>query len=153
MNTTHHISNQAELERLIGRYFDGETTVQEEQTLREGLADCPWSSEVIDEARFTMGYFTAHRQELQRRMTRTNRRRIIGIAASITVLLAIGGFALWHQQQTDNMCIAYVNGQTINDDQAVMAIVENDLNNIANASQAMISQLSSLGEALEIENN
>ena len=153
MNTFHHITNQAELEQLIDRYFDGETNVQEEQALREALADCSWSSDVIDEARFTMGYFAAHRQEQQRQMARVSRRRVIGIAASITILLAIGGFALWHQQQTDNMCIAYVNGQIINDDQAVMAIVKNDLNNIADASQVMIDQLSSLGEALETENN
>ena len=66
MNKRLNISSQAELEQLINRYFDGETTVQDEQALRETLADCPWSSDVIDEARFTMGYFAAHRNELRR---------------------------------------------------------------------------------------
>ena len=66
MNQNLHITNQAELERLIERYFDGETCIQEEQMLRATLADCPWSSEVIDEARFTMGFFAAHSQETER---------------------------------------------------------------------------------------
>lgn len=41
MNNYHHINTQAELEQLIDRYYDGETSVQEEQELRQCLADCP----------------------------------------------------------------------------------------------------------------
>ena len=93
MNKNHHINNQAELEQLIERYFDGETSVQEEQMLREALADCPWSSEVIDEARFTMGYFVAHHHETERVAKKSNRRKFIGIAASIAIILAAGGYA------------------------------------------------------------
>jgi hypothetical protein len=113
MNTFHHISNQAELEQLISRYFDGETSIQEEKMLREALADCPWNSETIDEARFTMGYFAAHRHEAQRVSKRNYRRQLIGIAASIAVILAAGGYALWHQQQPSDVCIAYVNGKVV----------------------------------------
>ena len=98
MNTFHHITNQAELEQLIDRYFDGETSVQEEQLLRKTLANCTWSSETIDEARFTMGYFVAH-----------------------------------CQQQ--------------------LALIENDLNAMDEASNGMSAQLSNLGEALELDNN
>lgn len=153
MNANHHINNQAELEQLISRYFDGETTVQEEQALREALADCPWHSEIIDEALFTMGYFAAHRRQQERRNRWLKSDRIIGIAASIAVILAVGGYVIWHQQpQTADMCIAYVNGETINSSEEVMSLIENDLNTIGEASQGMTAQLSSLGEALEIDN-
>lgn len=149
----HHTTNQAELEQLIERYFDGETSIQEEQMLRETLADCPWNSEVIDEARFTMGYFATHGQTQQRVAKKSYHRQIIGIAASIAVLLTIGGAILWKTQQTQVECIAYVNGKAITSDDAVMALIEKDLNTMDNASNSMTAQLSSLGEALELDNN
>ncbi len=152
MNKNHHINNQAELEQLIERYFDGETSVQEEQMLREALADCPWSSEAIDEARFTMGYFAAHSQESERVAKKSNRRKFIGIAASIAIVLAAGGYALWHQQQSTGVCIAYVNGMVVQDDEKVMTLIANDLSLIDNAADAMTDQLSSLGAALELDN-
>ena len=152
MNKNQHISNQAELEQLIERYFDGETSVQEEQVLREILADCPWSSEAIDEARFTMGYFAAHCHESQRIVKKNNRNKFIGIAASIAIVLVAGGYALWHQQQSADVCIAYVNGLVVQDDDKVMALVSNDLNMMDNAADAMTDQLSSLGAALELDN-
>ena len=152
MNMNHHISNQAELEKLIERYFDGETSIQEEQILRETLADCPWSSEVIEEARFTMGFFAAHCQEKARTARKSHRRQLIGIAASIAIILAAGGFAMWHQQQLSDVCIAYVNGKVVEDNHQVMALVANDLTKMDNAANAMTNQLSSLGEALELDN-
>ena len=152
MNMNHHISNQAELEKLIERYFDGETSIQEEQILRETLADCPWSSEVIEEARFTMGFFAAHCQEKALTARKNHRRQLIGIAASIAIILAAGGFAMWHQQQLSDVCIAYVNGKVVEDNHQVMALVANDLTKMDNAANAMTNQLSSLGEALELDN-
>ena len=152
MNKNHHINNQAELEQLIERYFDGETSVQEEQMLRETLAGCPWSSEVIDEARFTMGFFAAHCHETERVAKKSNRRKFIGIAASIAIVLAAGGYALWHQQQSTGVCIAYVNGMVVQDDEKVMTLIANDLSLMDNAADAMTDQLSSLGAALELDN-
>ena len=152
MNIHQHISDQAELEQLINRYFYGETSVQEEQMLREALADCPWSSETIDEARFTMGYFALHRQEAQRTPKMNYRRQLIGIAASIAVILAVGGYALWHHQRPNDVCIAYVNGMVVEDNDQVMALVASDMSNMDNATDAMTNQLSSLGEALELDN-
>ena len=146
-----HITNQAELEELIGRYFDGETTVDEEQALKQCLADCPWNSETIDEARFTMGYFTAHKQQ-QRASKVSNRFRYATIAASIALLMAVGIGSFWHFQQPKDMCVAYVNGKTIDNDDAVMALIANDLNAMDNASMSMEAQLSSIGEALELDN-
>ena len=153
MNTNLHINNQAELEALIERYFEGETTVLEEQTMRAVLADCPWNSEMIDEARVVMGYFAAHSSQHRRHITKGSRQRIIGIAATIALVLTVGGYALWHQLgQTDNVCIAYVNGHVVQNDDQVMAMIASDMNMIDHAADGMAEQLSSLGEALEIDN-
>ena len=152
MNTFHHITNQDELEQLIDRYFDGETSVQEEQQLRETLANCPWCSEVIDEARFTMGYFATHKQQrTPTTVTVSKRFRYTAIAASIALLLAMGTGYLWKHQQAQNMCVAYVNGKVIQNEKEVLSLMHNDLNDMGNATQGLAEQLSSLGEAIEID--
>ena len=146
------INSQQELEQLIERYFDGMTTVEEEDTLRRTLAHCPWDSQAIDEAKAVMGYFAVH-SDLQRNLaTRGKRLRITGIAATVAIILAVGGYALWHQQRLDDVCIAYVNGHVVQGDDQVMAMVADDLDRIDNAANAMTDQLSSLGEALELDN-
>lgn len=153
MNTNLHINNQAELEALIERYFEGETTVQEEQAMRAVLADCPWNSEMIDEVRVVMGYFAAHSSQQRHHTTKGSRQRIIGIAATIALLLTVGGYALWHQSDSaKNVCIAYVNGKVVHNDDQVMAMIASDMNMIDHAADGMAEQLSSLGEALEIDN-
>ena len=58
MRDLQHITTQAELEELIGQYFEGETTIEEENAMRQVLAHCSWSSDTIDEALFAMGYFS-----------------------------------------------------------------------------------------------
>lgn len=152
MNLFHQITNQNELEQLIERYFDSETSIQEEKMLRGALAHCKWSSEVIDEARFAMGYFAAHSQESQRATKRNNHHPLLGIAASIAIIIAAGGYALWHQQQPSDVCIAYVNGKVVKDNDKVMTLVANDMSKMDNAANAMVNQLSSLGEAIELDN-
>lgn len=151
MNTYQHISNQAELEQLIVRYFDGETTVKEEQMLRDVLADCPWSSEAIDDARFTLGYFVAHKQQGHRPASVSNRSRIMAIAASVAVLLTVGLGLLWQQHQANNVCVAYVNGKAIHNEQEVFKLIQSDLNDMGDATQGLAEQLSSLGDAIEFD--
>ena len=151
MNKSQIITCQAALEQLINRYFDGETTVQEEQAMRETLADCPWSSELIDEARFTMGYFAAHKQQGRRVTTVTDRFRIMAIAASVAVLLTVGIGLLWQNHQANNVCVAYVNGKAIHNEQEVFNLMQSDLNEMGNATQGLADQLSSLGDAIELD--
>ena len=152
MKKSQYISSQAELEALIEQYFEGMTSLEQEDAMRQCLAHCPWSSEAIDDARMVMGYFAAHSKQQQRSVTRSMRQGIIGIAASIAVILAVGGYVLWHQSQPGDMCIAYVNGTVVNDNDKVMALVANDMSKMDDATDAMTNQLSSLGEALELDN-
>lgn len=153
MSNYRPISSQQELEQLIERYFDSMTTVEEEAALRHELAHCPWSSEDIDDARVVMGYFVTHCKQQQRQHAMVStRQRIIGIAASIAIILAVGGYTLWHQQQSRDICVAYVNGQVVQSNDQVMAMIADDLDKIDNAANAMTDQLSSLGEALELDN-
>ena len=152
MKKSQYISSQAQLEALIERYFEGTTTLEQEDAMRQCLAHCPWSSQAIDDARMVMGYFAAHAEQQHNQVTRGMRQRFIGIAASIAVILAVGGYVLWHQSQPSDVCIAYVNGMVVEDNDKVMALVANDMSKMDNAANAMTNQLSSLGEALELDN-
>ncbi len=152
MKKSQYISSQAQLEALIEQYFEGMATLEQEDAMRQSLAHCPWSSEAIDEARMVMGYFAAHAEQQHNRANRGLRQRFIGIAASIAVILAVGGYVLWHQSQPSDVCIAYVNGKVVEDNDKVMALVASDMSKMDNATNAMTNQLSSLGEALELDN-
>lgn len=152
MKKSQYIGSQAELEALIERYFEGLTSLEQEDALRQCLARCPWSSEAIDDARMVMGYFVAQSAQQRRNVSRGMRQGFIGIAASIAVILAVGGYILWHQSQPNDVCIAYVNGHVVNGDDQVMAMVTADLDRLNDATDAMTNQLSSLGEALELDN-
>ena len=152
MKISQIISSQAELEALIQRYFEGMTTLEQEDAMRQCLAHCPWSSEAIDDARMVMGYFAAHKAQQQRSVSRGTRQGFIGIAASIAVILAVGGYILWHQSQPSDVCIAYVNGKVVNSDDQVMAMVTEDLDRLNDATDVMTNQLFTLGEALELDN-
>lgn len=152
MKESQYISSQAQLEALIEQYFEGMTTLEQEDAMRQCLAHCPWSSQAIDDARMVMGYFAAHAGQQHNRATSGLRQRFIGIAASIAVILAVGGYVLWHQSQPSDVCIAYVNGNVVEDNDKVMALVASDMSKIDNAANAITNQLSSLGEALELDN-
>ena len=139
--------------------------------MREALADCPWNSEVIDEARFTMGYFAAHSSQQTNVAKKSYSRQLIGIAASIAVILAIGIPVLSHKWvEAEPQCIAYVNGKVIeNDQEAIMSLIAPDLNtlematremddeiandmyDISEGTSIMTEELSSLGEAIELD--
>lgn len=154
MKDLEQITSQAQLEQLIERYFDGMTSLQEENAMRQVLAHCPWQSDAIDDAKVVMGYFSAHSKQHRQATRRAARLRMTGLAASIAMLLAVGAYALWQHQQPagQDLCIAYVNGQAIDNDEEVMRLIEDDLNHINAASQGMAAQLSTLGEALELDN-
>lgn len=149
---TQHIATQAQLEALIEQYFEGMTTLEQEDVLRQCLARCPWNSEAIDEAQMVMGYFAAHGAHQPRQEGRGMRQRLVGIAATIAVILAVGGYVMWHRQQPGDVCIAYVNGHIVSADDQVMALVGADLDRLNDATGAMTNQLSTLGEALELDN-
>ena len=152
MKKSQYISSQAQLEALIEQYFEGMTTLEQEDAMRQCLAHCPWSSQAIDDARMVMGYFATHAEQQHNQVTRGLRQRFIGIAASIAVILAVGSYVLWHQSQPSDVCIAYVNGNVVEDNDKVMALVANDMSKMDNATNAITNQLSSLGEALELDN-
>lgn len=132
-----------ETERLISKYLEGTTTPEEEAKLAREVnqpnVPIEWKAIAtmlgnlaLDEA--------AYDAEMARRRSRTLwTRRAWAIAASVVVVAGIG-FWLNSQQETQtNMAIAYVNGQTITDEDRVLAIAEDAVCDIFSNSDAEAS--------------
>ena len=152
-----------QLEGLISKYFDGQTSVAEEQTLKQCLAHCQWHGGVIDEARFTMGMLSVGTDK-HRRAKHAARVvpmwRIAAAAASVAVVIAVAVAVLVGGGQNvtagQGECIAYVNGKKVSGDAAVMQLVSSDLRSLDDASDDVgvnvEQQLNNLGAAIEIDN-
>lgn len=110
---------------LADRYFEGETTLEEEVALREFLAgnDDPR----FDGLRAVMGFLVAERRSSEVRSRRL--RWIPAVAAAVTVLIAAG------VGMSRNTCVLYENGNRISDNTVVMEDVNNTLSELFGDSQ------------------
>ena len=121
--------NKNEVNKLIDKYLEGATTPEEELRLSREVNrhDAPVEWEAI---RAMLGQLALdeaeYDEEMARRRNRSMWTRRIGwaIAASIIVVAGIG---LWFNNQEDSstdIAIAYVDGQTITDEDRVLAMAE-----------------------------
>lgn len=115
---------------LIERYFEAETTPEEERALRGFLAGT--DDPAFDEAKAVLGYFSAQRD---RRAARSRVRRLTGFAAAAAGLavVAILGHSLI--PRTDDTCIIYAYGEKNTDTQFVLDDVNNTLTTLFSDSQ------------------
>ncbi len=137
-------SNVYEMERLIDRYFDGDTTLEEERFLRTLLADVSIKGDKVDEARAVLGYMTVVPKR-PRTFRRVSNLRRLAVAATVSAIGIFIGFALFHRSGTaavaESECIAYVGGQIVNDKDKVMEMMWQDLALIGSASEAMADDI------------
>lgn len=109
---------------LIERYYDCSLSDGEEKRLRELIATTRLRHPAIDEARALMGF---------RRITHKSpsiRRKVYGgIAAGVALLVAAGVTIVnnWWHADPDMTCIAYTNGATITDEEAILGIISDDI--------------------------
>lgn len=120
-----------ELELLIERYFEGETSEEEELRLREVLGNSTYNSRLIDECLVTMGYFSMGKRVEREKKTRGRvvvLRRVVSVAAMIAIILMLGLTLLKPKNVfNEGDCIAYVNGVKISDKDKVISLIEQDL--------------------------
>lgn len=123
--------NQHELDRLIARYFDGETSLAEERRLRLLLARPEATGDAADEARAVMGVFAAQRAAMhtQRRTRRTAPWRV---AAAITLIAGVAVALLLPRHEVGNYT-AYCDGTEITDRDHVLAFMQADLSAMGHA--------------------
>lgn len=126
-----------ELEVLIKKYFECETTEEEEARLLMELQACRYRSALIDECLVSMGYFSvgkAVEQKSKKHGKMIAIQRVVAVAA-LAVFVFTLGFLLLDKQDVneDDYCIAYVNGELVSDKNMVIELVEKDLSCIGQA--------------------
>lgn len=115
--------NDLKLRTLTERFFEGETSLAEEQELyrlfREG--DVP---EDLMQYREMFAGFESIRLP-QQKTSRRSWRQAIGIAASVLVLFAIGTMLL--TSKSNDECVAYIYGEKCTDKTIVMQQMQSTL--------------------------
>lgn len=123
---------------LIDRYFEGDTTLQEEKRLRDNLPVLAGESVEIDEALAVMGY--AARPAKKAPSTGNTGRRykmIMTAAASLALLLAAGGiYHHFSNEDRHNTFMAYSGGVKL-DRQETMKLIAAQMEEMSDASQSV----------------
>jgi hypothetical protein len=156
MNNSKVNISQSELEKLIEDYFNGLTTEEQEEQLKNELVTTHHSSRTIDEARAVFGYFAtdkAHQSPSNVLMVNKIRRysKVFVAAASIAICAT---FAI--KFLSNDVNTVYINGDKINSKALALNQMNDELRCIAEASDNVnedISQdLSLINDAFN-ENN
>ncbi len=143
-----------DLDILINRYFEGETTAAEEQRLRALLADPSYDSEAADEARVAMAAFGILVEKrgsdlnAKPRFIRSSWSTAARAAAVAAVILGCT-FAFLRPSSPD--CVAYAYGHRVESPELALQFMMDDLEAMGNAQEAVQAQInadfSALGEA------
>ena len=136
-----------EWRKVIGRYFDAQTTDEEESALKKFLVSPEAAGREFDEARAVLGFATVGRRLCHARRRTALRRRITGYSAAASVALVIA-FSGWAVYSSRNQCVAYINGVKCTDEDVVMAEMQRSMQEMGStASSADIG--ATLGDMFE----
>ena len=116
-----------ETEQLCRLYMDCQLTVLEETELQYVLGKMPYSSPCIDEVKMLMGISIPvdSQKSTNRRFGWLKRSVTVGIAASVTILFAVGIALFNNSTVNDNssgIYIAYANGQKVDKELSVQQV-------------------------------
>ncbi len=132
MNMT-DINKTHEARSLIALYFEGLTTLGQEQRLRTLLADPELKGSEFDEARAVMSFAAISPDTIpQRRSRRPLYAAIASVAASAAIIVVLASLFARPIAQPDYL--AYVDGHRIDNQEEVMSIVNADLSLLGEAS-------------------
>ena len=134
----------AETARLLAaRYLDAETTHEEEEWLLRFVCSPAGADAEWDGLRAVLSFTAMGRQAATRPAQRRRPRWKAAAVAAVCVGLAVGAGFLWQQlrptmAETEDICIAYVGGERITDDEEVMNLMRESLSEMATNSETDI---------------
>lgn len=159
-----------DINALIDKYFDGETTVAEERLLREMLADPSYDNDAADETRATMAAIDAmaskaqHSPNTQKQSLRESKllptlRRPsaafwshLARAAAVAAVIIVGAIAIFKPAPD---CVAYAYGHRVDSPELALQFMMSDLEAVGAAQDAVQSQIaadfSAIANALDNE--
>lgn len=135
------IMNEKTTHNLINRYFDGDTTLQQERMLRQMLSQLDSPDELEREAMAVMGFSAAATVSSPKRSS-VSRSSIFRAAASIILLITAATALLTHTlPENHDRCVAYVDGQRISDTEEIHRLMMLNLSEMAEASENLDNEV------------
>ena len=143
-----------QLLEAIELYFDCSLTDEQEKGLRHEIAMTTYSHPSIDEAKAIMGIQSAaisrkvsgheHKQTYRKFTSRIL--PAMSIAASLALIITLGVlFARPVAKPATPSCVAYVNGKIVTDEEAVLALMAQNIDElhegVSNANETLIDDL------------
>jgi hypothetical protein len=132
-NRTYGLS-QEEIDCIIEKYFDGETTDKEEKLLLRFLATPQAEDKRYNEIKAVMGFVAVGKKIYEKKIEKSSK-KILSIrpyrwiaAAVIGCIIGTAGWRIVDNQQ--NVCVAYIGGEKCTDPQLVMSHVRQSLHSI-----------------------
>lgn len=128
--------NEAKI--LIAKYYDGETSLSEEQTLRAFLAEYNGADADLQAAKLMFGVFGSVKTQtlstpvkLQRPKAQFNLRRVVSYAAACVVLAVVvfAGVEFTEPKQ-EPMLVCHINGVLVDDELVAQAEAEKILSSV-----------------------
>ena len=108
---------------LMQRYFDAETSPEEEKAL--ALYAASTDDPAFEDLRGVLGYLSIGRQKKAKKV-RIVRFYAVTVAASLVLIAAIG-LNISNQNAPDDKCIRYAYGEKVEDHVQIMTAVESSL--------------------------
>lgn len=154
------MEKELEIRTLTQRFFDGETTLSEERHLYElyrSAESLPSDLMPLREMMLDMGSLLSDNKEEiplsssdgndKAEITRTYKwqpRYILAMAASFLLLFTLG--TMWYNHRQQNECVAYVYGERVTDQNAVMEEMQTVMASLVSddATAAMEQQMKEL---------
>ncbi|MDE7145763.1 MAG: hypothetical protein K2O30_06405 [Duncaniella sp.] len=144
-----------QLLEAIEQYFECALTDEQEKELRHEIAVTSHSHPSIDEAKAIMGIQAAathhrtrpyHHHDTPQKGAASKIFPILSMAASLALIITLGIlFARPVETEVDRTCIAYVNGKVVTDEEAVFALMAQNIDELhdgANdANEALLDDL------------
>ncbi len=140
-----------ELEELIECYFNCSLSEDDEMSLRKIISATRIDTPAVREAKAVMGFASAARRADMPASTSRSRKpniktRLRYIAAVAAILLAGTGLYLSQlssDRQGQEECVAYVNGQRIDNKEAIMQMMKVDLLTMQTGADNVIDKIDS----------
>lgn len=130
------------IHELIDRYFEAQTSAEEEKLLRQIIVSIDISTEKIDRCRAVMGLFAAQRTAGKNIKANVSKRiAILRYAAAAAVFVAIVTISIFAIQQPQPTSMAWINGEYITDEQAVQEFAASQIREIANMNDDALSSI------------
>lgn len=126
------ILTQNDLETLIERYFEAETSESEEALLRNSLMQGNYR--LTPQVREALAVMSLSAYSAGRRRRHRSFYSIAGIAASLAIIVSVALHV--HHARNAGMCEMYIAGVQVSDRVAVMKAIEADLKELSDASAA-----------------